>query len=211
MDGTLIDSEPIWIEEEFRLMRSLGVDWNEDDAKHCLGGPVERVDNYMRSRAGNSHKPFELSSILIERMIHRLSQGVEFTTGAKHLLVSMHAQGLPLALVSASTRPIMDAALESIGEHFFAFTCSADDVNMTKPHPEGYLKAAETLGVSIERTLIIEDSITGMRAAIDSGGYVLGLPHLTPLPEGDKVVHRSDLDSLNLESLAALFLEKFES
>ena len=210
MDGTLIDSEPIWIEEEFALMRSLGVDWSEADAKHCLGGPMQRVDDYMRSRSGMNFEPLELAHRLIDRMIVRLSQGVQFTRGAESLLQDMHGEGLPLALVSASTRKIMDAALTSIGQQYFAFTCSSDDVEFTKPHPEGYLKAAEILGVSIEKTLIIEDSKIGMKAAIDSGGYVLGLPHLTELPHGDKVVHRQDLDNLDLGSLGALFIEKIE-
>jgi len=50
-----------------------------------------------------------------------------------------------------------------------------------------------------------------MRAAIDSGGYVLGLPHLTPLPEGEKVVHRESLEDLDLNSLAGLFHAKIAS
>jgi hypothetical protein len=50
-----------------------------------------------------------------------------------------------------------------------------------------------------------------MRAAIDSGGYVLGLPHLTPLPEGEKVVHRQSLEALDLQSLAELFNTKMAS
>jgi HAD superfamily hydrolase (TIGR01509 family) len=159
----------------------------------------------MRSRAKGDHEPLELAFLLIDRMIERLSSGVSFTLGAENLLLAMHDEQLPMALVSASTRKIMDAALQSIGDKFFSFTCSADDVAAAKPDPEGYLKAADALGVDIERTLIIEDSITGMRAAIDSGGYVLGLPHLTPLPEGEKVVHRQSLEALDLQSLAELF------
>jgi beta-phosphoglucomutase-like phosphatase (HAD superfamily) len=208
MDGTLIDSEPIWIEEEHRLMQSLGVTWSEEDAKHCLGGPLERVDTYMRSRVNGGHKPLELAFLLIDRMIERLSSGVSFTLGAENLLRAMHGERLPMALVSASTRRIMDAALKSIGHDFFSFTCSADDVAEAKPNPEGYLMAANALGVDIERTLIIEDSVIGMRAAIDSGGYVLGLPHLTELPEGEKVVHRHGLEDLDLASLGELFHAK---
>lgn len=192
-------------------MQSLGVTWSDEDAKHCLGGPLERVDAYMRSRAKGDHEPLELAFLLIDRMIERLSSGVSFTLGAEDLLLAMHDEQLPMALVSASTRKIMDAALQSIGDKFFSFTCSADDVAAAKPDPEGYLKAADALGVNIERTLIIEDSITGMRAAIDSGGYVLGLPHLTPLPKGEKVVHRQSLEALDLQSLAELFNTKMAS
>ena len=205
MDGTLIDSEPIWIEEERQLMRSLGVDWTDEDAHHCLGGPMERVDAYMRERSGNRHEPLLLSSMLVGRMEERLSSQVPFTKGAELLLNSMHLERIPMALVSASTRAIMNAALQSIGSHFFQCTFSSNDVENTKPHPEGYLRAAEHLGVPIESSLIIEDSHTGMSSAIESGAYVLGLPHLTPLPSGPKVVHRSSLEGLNLESLADLF------
>jgi HAD superfamily hydrolase (TIGR01509 family) len=211
MDGTLIDSEKIWIEEEHLLMKELGVKWTEEDAKHCLGGPMERVDAYMRSRTGGNHQPLELSNLLIGRMVERLSQGVDFTIGAEELLSQMRSAGLPLALVSASTRQIVNAALKSIGTEYFAFTCSADDVTNSKPHPEGYLLAAKQLGVDIGRTLIIEDSHTGMRSAIDSGAFVLGLPHLTDLPMGEKVVHRSGLESLDLDELGKLFAGKIMS
>jgi beta-phosphoglucomutase-like phosphatase (HAD superfamily) len=110
-----------------------------------------------------------------------------------------------MALVSASTRKIMDAALFSIGREFFLFTCSADDVKKTKPDPEGYIEAAKRLDVRIENSLIVEDSKTGMSAAIASGAYVLGLPHLTELPVGEKVIHRQDLVGLDLYGLASLF------
>lgn len=205
MDGTLIDSEPIWIAEETRLMEEIGVKWSEEDALHCLGGPLERVDSYMRSRSGNNHAPLELAHELIDRMVVRLSNRIEFSPGAKELLEQLHQEGIPMALVSASTRKIMDAALFSIGREFFLFTCSADDVKKTKPDPEGYIEAAKRLDVRIENSLIIEDSKTGMSAAIASGAYVLGLPHLTELPIGEKVIHRQGLVGLDLDGLSSLF------
>jgi HAD superfamily hydrolase (TIGR01509 family) len=159
----------------------------------------------MRSRSGNNHAPLELAHELIDRMVVRLSNRIEFSPGAKELLEQLHQEGIPMALVSASTRKIMDAALFSIGREFFLFTCSADDVKKTKPDPEGYIEAAKRLDVRIENSLIVEDSKTGMSAAIASGAYVLGLPHLTELPVGEKVIHRQDLVGLDLYGLASLF------
>jgi len=205
MDGTLIDSEPIWIEEESRLMRSLGANWTDLDAKHCLGGPIERVDAYMRERAGNRHAPLELSNLLIERMVDRLAAETAFTPGARSLIDELCALPVPMALVSASTRSIMDAALESIGSHYFKITISHDDVSQTKPDPEGYLAAAAAIGVPIEETLIIEDSITGMTAAIDSGAYVLGLTHMVDLPSSSRTIHLEALHGLDAVALGRLF------
>lgn len=210
MDGTLLDSEPIWISEERRLMNSMGVEWTDADSLECLGGPMERVDSYMRMRAGNVHKPFELAEQLYQRMVIRLAEGVDFLPGARELIADLQLGKIPLALVSASTREIMDAALRSIDPHPFNTTISANDVVKTKPHPEGYLLAADRIGVAIQNCLIIEDSVTGMTAAIDSGAYVLGIPHAVELPSGAKVIHHPTLAGLTRHSIASLFSEIIE-
>lgn len=209
MDGTLIDSEPLWIEQERELMESFGAIWTQEDAIHCLGGPMTRVDSYMRSKLPELHRdsiaPLELARQLLERMERRLATHVPFTPGSFDIITEMKAAQLPLALVSASTRPIMNAALKSIGEDLFDITISDSDVSKSKPHPEGYLKAAELLSVEITSCLIIEDSITGMNAAIASGAYVIGLPHVSALPMGNKVVHHPTLENLSMSEIAGLF------
>ena len=209
MDGTLIDSEPLWIEQERELMESLGAVWTHEDAVHCIGGPMTRVDAYMRSKLPPIHHdafpPLELSRQLLERMEVRLSQEVPFTSGSFELISEMRTANIPLALVSASTRPLMNAALKSIGHDIFHVTISDSDVTFSKPHPEGYLKAAASLLVDIENCLIIEDSITGMNAAIASGAFVLGLPHVADLSRGEKVVHRHSLEGLSLSTISSLF------
>ena len=209
MDGTLIDSEPLWIEQERQLMESFGASWSQADAIHCIGGPMSRVDAYMRSKLPELHRdsvaPLELARQLLERMEHRLSQSVPFTPGSFDMIAEMKSAQLPLALVSASTRPLMNAALKSIGEDLFDVTISDSDVSQSKPHPEGYLMAADSLSVDIKSCLIIEDSITGMNAAIASGAYVIGLPHVADLPIGEKVVHRLSLEGLSLAQIPDLF------
>ena len=209
MDGTLIDSEPLWIEQERELMESLGAIWTHDDAIHCLGGPMTRVDAYMRHKLPQIHQdsfpPLELARLLLERMELRLSQKVPFTSGSFELISEMKSLGIPLALVSASTRPLMNAALKSIGEDIFHVTISDSEVTRSKPDPEGYLKAAHSLSVDITNCLVIEDSITGMNAAIASGAWVLGLPHVAELPVAEKVVHRHTLEGLSVSEISALF------
>jgi beta-phosphoglucomutase-like phosphatase (HAD superfamily) len=67
------------------------------------------------------------------------------------------------------------------------------------------VKAAVSLDVDISRSLIIEDSITGMTAAIASGAFVLGLPHVAELPLGPKVIHHPTLENLTMRDIANLF------
>lgn len=205
MDGTLIDSEPIWIAQERELMNSLGAPWSEADAIHCIGGPMTRVDAYMRSKLSlaqqSEYPPMALTAKLLERMEVQLAKGVDFAPGARKLLNEMSALGIPMGLVSASSRKLVDAALSFIGHDYFQITISNDDVISSKPSPEGYLKAAEYLEVDIEQTLILEDSVTGVTAAMNSGAYVIGIDHVTKLPDGARVIHTPNLESVSVADL----------
>ncbi|MBU3691924.1 MAG: HAD family phosphatase [Candidatus Nanopelagicaceae bacterium] len=209
MDGTLIDSEPIWIQQEYELMASLGVTWSDEDAIHCVGGPMTRVDAYMRSKLDLSTQqlfpPMALTEQLLLRMAEQMNQGVDFAPGAENLLNEFKALGVKQGLVSASSRQLVDAAINSIGRGYFEVTIADNDVANSKPNPEGYLKAATKLGVNIENCLILEDSITGITAAIHSGAYVIGIPHVAELPMAPKVVHIDSLVGANVASIVERF------
>lgn len=209
MDGTLIDSEPIWIGEERKIMESLGATWSQEDALYCIGGPMERVDAYMRSKLPEDKQgeieEYEITAILLDSMVERFRKEVPFAPGASQLISEMHQEAIPMALVTASTRAIMDGALTSIGKHFFKTTISDNDVERSKPDPQGYQLAASRVGVPIEDCLIIEDSITGATAAIASGAYLLGVTHSGPLPMGQKVCHVENLIDLELSGIVELF------
>lgn len=209
MDGTLIDSEPIWIAQEQELMNSMGVHWSQEDAIHCIGGPMTRVDAYMRKKLSpqlqEQYPEMALTKILLSRMESELAKGVDFAPGAEQLFNQITQLGVPQALVSASSRALVDAALNFIGGERFQVTISNDEVVESKPSPEGYLSAATQLGVDIENCLILEDSVTGVTAAINSGAYVLAIPHVANLPIAAKVVHKTTLQSLDVQDLVTLF------
>src|SRR5487761_2552047 len=198
MDGTLVDTEPMWLASEIDLMNQFGYVWTEADQANCLGGPLDRVGRYMFDLAGGAHSPAFFTDTLISKMEQRLRSGAQLMDGAQELMAQCEALNLPMALVSASPRVLVDAVLENLAGHNFGIAISSDDVDNVKPNPEGYLKAAEFLGVSIEDCLILEDSITGVTAAEASGGVVIAIPHLVAISEGDRLRVVSSVRELTL-------------
>ncbi len=55
MDGTLIDSEPLWLEAEIQVMAEIGFGWDHSDQINCLGGPMEKTEGICKSAAGTSN------------------------------------------------------------------------------------------------------------------------------------------------------------
>lgn len=204
MDGTLVDSEPTWLESEIELMDRFGYLWTSKDQAFCLGGPLSRVGDYMNQLAGNSKDGDYFVTELVNLMVNRMENEARLMNGALKILSFVRDQGARTALVSASPRKLVDAVLKSIAPVSFELTISSDDVKVPKPSPESYIKAAAHFGVNPENCLVFEDSLTGVQSAVESGAYVIALPHLVAIKESARVKVFNSLSDLTPEVLLSL-------
>jgi HAD superfamily hydrolase (TIGR01509 family) len=182
MDGTLVDTEPLWNEAERTLMADFNTPWTEEDNKVCIGGPADRVTNYMADKVRDTGQtrpdPTMFMAGFFSFMIEKLTnEPLNVQEGALDLLQEVSDSGLPTALVSTSPRMLMDAVLTNMGQHWFDFTLSGDEVERPKPDPLPYQQASATLGVDPGWCIAIEDSPPGAQAARASGAFVVALTH----------------------------------
>ena len=204
MDGTLIDSEPIWFDTEVGILADHGYVLGPEHWVHVLGQPNEVAVEYLLRVSKIPLTAEQLNHLIEEAMAQRLSAGIELIAGAKELLTELHAAGVPTALVSASSRRIVDACLGSIGADHFAFTISGDDVEHSKPHPEPYVKAARLLGAEPTRCVVIEDSPNGSASGAAAGCRVIAIPHTATIPEHPRITLAPALTEVNLNYLRTL-------
>ena len=205
MDGLTINSEPQWLEAERELSARFGYQWTLEDQAYCLGGPLSKLGKYMSDLVNGAESGEYFHSEIVKLMATKVRQNAKFMPGASELLSELQSLKTPLALVSASPRVIVDAALSHIQPLPFSTTISSDDVKETKPNPEGYLKAAERLGVEIRECLILEDSATGVLAARASGARVIAIPHLVKIEEDSQTKVFKSLEELNYGVLKELY------
>ena len=207
MDGLLVDSEPEWLLSEIEVTAPYGYTWLPEDQVACLGGPLTRVGQYMFDKCGQQQSPEYFTQTLINTQVARMRGNTPTMPGAISLLKELQRNGVKTALVSASPRIIVDAVLDNVGHDLFPFSISSDDVTNTKPNPECYVKAAQICGVEISNCLVFEDSLTGMNAAIASGAFLIGVPHLVSIQESEKVRVIRSLEQLSFAKLAELRAE----
>lgn len=206
MDGTLIDSEHLWLEAEIATMASLGSAWTDEDQAYSLGGPMERVIAYMVDKAGGGHDHGEVTATLLGHMERLLrSEHIPWRPGARELLQEAIDADLPRALVSASWRTLVDAmheeVLHEVGRNAFPVTVAGDEVKVGKPDPAPYLLAARRLGVDPRRCVVLEDSPTGVTAGRASGALVVAVPHMVPIEPGERCVVVPTLEGVTLADL----------
>ena len=201
MDGTLIDSEPLWLEAEIEIMEELGCNWDQQDQINCLGGPIDKTENHMQDRSNNI-KPFGyFTEKLDDVMEKKLSTKLNLIPNALEIINDCKRSELKIALVTASSGRLMKAVLKRFPVGIFDAVVSYDDVKRSKPDPEPYLLAAKTLGVDITNCVVLEDSLTGVQSGLSAGAQVVGIPHLVKMPSNPNLRVVESLSEINMDRL----------
>lgn len=195
MDGTLVDTEPYWIEVESELVAAHGGTWSHADAMNLVGNDLLESGRYIREVGGVDLEPAEIVEILLDGVVEHISREVPWRPGAVELLADLAEREIPCALVTMSYKRFVAPVLAALPEGTFRVVITGDAVQQGKPHPEPYLKAAALLGVDPTDALAIEDSNTGARSAESAGCTVLVVPNHVPVLEGDRRIFADALPS----------------
>ena len=178
MDGTLVDTEPYWIDAEFEIVDMHGGTWSHDHAKALVGSDLLDSGAYIREHGGVDRTPTEIVEMLLDRVVARVRAEVPWRPGARELLAEVRGASVHTALVTMSWRRFADEVVNCLPTASFTTSVTGDEVARGKPHPEPYLRAAERLGVRADQCLAIEDSPTGVRSALAAGCRVIAVPHV---------------------------------
>lgn len=204
MDGTIVDSEPYWIETEHELVTQHGGTWSPEDAKSIVGFDLLEAGAVLRDRAGVAMEPKDIVEWLLDRVIAKCHENLPWRPGARELLTEVGAAGVPCVLVTMSWRRFADAVLAEAPEGVFVGSVTGDEVTNGKPAPDPYLAAATLLGVDPAECIAIEDSPTGTASALAAGCRTLAVPHVVDVEPRSGLTIWPTLEGRTLTELAAI-------
>lgn len=169
LDGVLIDSEGLYTEF-----------WNDVDQIYPTG-----VENFALVIKGNAlfkilntYFPKDVHQNIIDR-VHDFENNICYPIydGVITFLDELKKNEIPMAIVTSSD----DVKMESLYKQYpffrqyFNAIITGSDVTKSKPHPQGYLMAAERIGCNPEDCVVFEDSLQGLEAGMAAGATVIGL------------------------------------
>lgn len=184
-DGVLVDTEPTTNRLLAEVITEAG--WavsTADSIRMFKGHDLNEIVKVVESNVGRA-----LPDLLDEyrrRMYAAFDAGIDPIEGAAELLDRLDELGTPRRCVASNGPPKkMHASLGACGllsrfdEDGQPRLFSAYDIDTWKPDPALFLHAAETMGVSPDRCVVIEDSVSGVEAANRAGMPVVALAGLT--------------------------------
>lgn len=170
LDGVIVDTEGRYSD----FWRKIGKETlGEDDFGDAIKGRtlVTIFDTYYKGRTELQEKITEALDRFEREMPY------DFIPGVMEFIKELKKRGIPIAVVTSSNRKkMMNVYAKHPGfKEMFDRIFTGEDFRRSKPAPDCYLLGMETLGAVPQRTAIFEDSFSGLKAARDSGGYVVGL------------------------------------
>ncbi len=202
MDGTIIDTEPHWMEAETQLILQYGGTWSHDEALALVGQGLWHSARVLQSR-GVTLSENEIIEHLTGIVLEKLRRGgLPWRPGARELLLELRDAGVRTALVTMSIRTMANLVADAIDFDAFEVVVAGDDVEHSKPHPAAYLRATELLGVDPADCVAIEDSPPGVASASASGAATIGVPLHVPLHDDGSFVVWPTLAGRTLSDLA---------
>ena len=206
LDGTLIDTEPIYYEAADNMIKEYGngkkMDW--DTKIKTLGSPELVTAKIVVDTFEVKLTPEEF---LEKRnaITPEYFKKCPFIEGAKEITDKFKKElKLKTALATSSSKINFDYKTfnkkEWIKEDFDAIVLGDDKrIKNGKPAPDIFILAAKEIGLKPNECIIFEDSIGGMKAAISSGAkIVIGIPDPHLRDKAEELVYDKNVTKLIL-------------
>ncbi|MFC8080155.1 HAD family hydrolase [Streptomyces sp. NPDC057307] len=182
-DGVLVDSEPLSNTILAGYLTELGHPTTyEDSLRDYMGAAVHRVHDLVRERTGQQ-LPEDFDDTLHSRVFAAFERELKPVEGVTEVLGKLAADGRAYCVASSGSHERIRVGHRKTGlGRWFApeVVFSAQDVGRGKPAPDLFLHAAERMGVSPARCVVIEDSPLGVAAARAAGMDVYAFTAMTP-------------------------------
>lgn len=206
-DGIIIDSEPLWVEAEIGVFKSMGIILTPEMCRHTTGLNTQDTLVYWHGIYHWTNKTiFQVYKEIMEAMQVLILERADLKEGYLDVLQLFVDKKLPVAVASSSPLKLITTALKKFHLfEFFKIISSAENEEHGKPHPALYLGAARKLGIDPVNCLAFEDSFNGAISAKAARMKLVTVPDIHDFPST-----RFDFADLKLASLKDFKEKHFE-
>jgi len=176
MDGVLVNSEDAMKTSSIMSLERFGINPTKDDFLEFTG---MGEDAFIGGVAGKYNLEYdtEMKDYAYKLYVEMAREKVYVYPGVKEIIGKLRGMGFKAAVASAADLIKVKTNLACIGvtvEEFDAVV-TGSDVTHKKPDPEIFLKAADIIGIEPGNCIVLEDALSGLKAAKSAGMSSIGI------------------------------------
>ena len=204
MDGLVLDTETTYCLAWQRAAEKMGVRISHEFCSSLSGLHFHDMEKKLVEHCGIDFDLKQFTQLSGDVWKESVSQeGIPVRKGFLTLIKVLKEKNIPFSLATNSSQK---NALECLGlagiTDIFSFLITRDHVKHGKPEPDIIIAAAKVLNTSVNQCLVLEDSLTGVQAAVNAGASCVFIPSVFPIEQ--MAVGLADLFLLDLDELAQI-------
>lgn len=209
MDGTIIDSEPIYEKVNEEIYEKYGFNLSQEDYDRHMGASLKDIwaDILDRYQVKDEYSHYKIEDFM-EDHIHSSYMGLaeaedlELMPGVKEWFEFLKDHGYKMIVASSSYEPVIEHVFQRFDlENYMEGYVDGNAIDNGKPAPDIFLEAAERLGVKPEECIVIEDSENGVKGAHRAGARVVAFNRAQDesqdLSSADLIIEEFNQENLN--------------
>jgi beta-phosphoglucomutase len=206
MDGTIVDSLPYHTQAWKVIFSKRGKIFSEADREWVNGRKNEVIVPHIMGKKISSEEVELIANEKEATFRSFVKDSIQALPGVVELIKALAEAKYQLAIVSSTPKENIELITKTLGvKKYFSLFINGDDVKEGKPSPQGFLLAAEKLGIEPENCVVMEDAIVGVRAAKRAGMYCIAVAntcHREDISEADMVVN--SLEVITVKTIEGL-------
>ena len=190
MDGVLIESEFLMRHSAIQALAELGIKAKHEDFREFTGMGEDMFVGGVAQKYGHTYT-YDMKDRAYDYFGAQVKELAHVPEGVKEMLEALHEKGLVMAVCSAADLRKVRYNIQAIGvdESIFSALVTGSDVERKKPFPDIYLKGAQLIGMEPKDCLVVEDAVSGIKAAHAAGMDAVGVPTTFSKEELEARVH----------------------
>ncbi|MEE3420026.1 MAG: HAD family phosphatase [Lachnospiraceae bacterium] len=176
IDGTLLDSMPLWMNLGQRYLESVGRTPDENLGTALFSMTIPEGIRYMKKTYDLTESEEDIRAGINDIIDHFYKMEVELKPGVRPFLEKMKEHDVPMVLATTNDRALATAALTRHGVlPYFKKMYVCEEMDTTKREPKVYLAAASELGCRPEEIVVFEDILRAVKTAHGAHFYTAAM------------------------------------
>lgn len=200
VDGTLLDSMPVWHNCGVRFLESIGIEAEPGLGDFLFTQTNESGAVYMVDHYGLDLTPEEVAEAMSRDMESYYFNAPVMKEGAAELLERLDAAGVPMTVATSTDKYLLDGAFRKLGiGHYFQGVLSCGDYGTTKGEPLIFNKASSVMGTGPGDTWVFEDGLYAIKTAAKAGYNTVAVYDELSRDDWEEMIQLSDEHVMKLD------------
>lgn len=194
IDGTVIDSMPMWDRAGVVFLEKHGIKGDEDLGKILFPLTIDDTALYIKKHYNLAMSSDEIKREINDIMREFYRREAHFKKGMKELLKEMHDGKIIMSVATSTDRDVFMPCLKRLGivEYFDEiYTCT--EVGKSKSEPDIFYRAMAKMGTKPEHTWLFEDGLYSAKTAKKLGIKIVGVYDETSRHDWEELSNLADL------------------